>query len=228
VCEGLPPELRANAKAASFALASGVLRAFFDPEWVERHIISDEYKPGFMSIDESQIERQEITFFRGMDLAEVIDNLQLVPGFDECITRMRDGDIEGTYAEHGFLTAVKVIGTVGVAAVQAGFPTAPVRDELFHCDGALAKPECPLFGLRGEDDVCGPLDLFAQGSERRVALESRRAVVAACGDRDEDILLYPRALLPFRAEFVGIDLELVSADGERGDVVGHRLIVRAP
>jgi hypothetical protein len=28
--------------------------------------------------------------------------LQAVPGFDECITRMRDGDIEGTYAELDF------------------------------------------------------------------------------------------------------------------------------
>jgi hypothetical protein len=43
-----------------------------------------------------------MSFFRVMDPAEVIYNLQPVPGFDECITRMRAGDIEGTYAELDF------------------------------------------------------------------------------------------------------------------------------
>jgi hypothetical protein len=37
-----------------------------------------------------------------MDLAKVIYNLQPVRGFDECITRMRNGDIEGTCAELDF------------------------------------------------------------------------------------------------------------------------------
>jgi hypothetical protein len=45
-----------------------------------------------------------------MDLAEVIYNLQRVPGFDECLTRMRDGDIEGTYFDKvTFRTAVAVV-----------------------------------------------------------------------------------------------------------------------
>lgn len=50
----------------------------------------DSVEPGLQEI--------EMSFFRVMDLAEVIYNLQSVPGFDECLTRMRDGDIEGTYA----------------------------------------------------------------------------------------------------------------------------------
>ena len=36
---------------------------------------------------------------RIIDLAEVVYNLQHVPNFDSCISRMRDGDIEGTAAE---------------------------------------------------------------------------------------------------------------------------------
>jgi len=40
--------------------------------------------------------------YRIMDLAELLYNLQNVSGFDECITRMRNGDIEGTYAELDF------------------------------------------------------------------------------------------------------------------------------
>lgn len=98
----LPPVVRENGQTKSLALASGVLRAFMGAEWVERHVISDGRKKGFLSIDEPDTHRREMSFFRVMDLAEVIYNLQPVPGFDECITRMRDGDIEGTYAELDF------------------------------------------------------------------------------------------------------------------------------
>ena len=98
----LPPEVRINAQTESLALASGVLRGFMGPEWVEQHVISDNRKKGFLSIDESDPHRREVSFLRVMDLAEVIYNLQPVPGFDECIARMRDGDIEGTYAELDF------------------------------------------------------------------------------------------------------------------------------
>jgi hypothetical protein len=92
----LPPEVRANGQTESLALASGVLRAFMNADWVERHVISDGRKKGFLSIDESDPHRREMSFFRVMDLAEVIYNLQPVPGFDECIARMREGDIEAT------------------------------------------------------------------------------------------------------------------------------------
>jgi hypothetical protein len=100
--DSLPPVVRENGQTESLALASGVLRAFMNADWVEQHVISGGRKKGFLSIDESDPYRREMSFFRVMDLAEVIYNLQLVPGFDESITRMRDGDIEGTYAELDF------------------------------------------------------------------------------------------------------------------------------
>jgi len=100
--DSLPSAVRENGQTESLALANGVLRAFMDADWVERHVVSDGRKKGFLSIDESDTHRREMSFFRVMDLAEVIYNLQSVPGFDECITRMRDGDIEGTYAELDF------------------------------------------------------------------------------------------------------------------------------
>jgi hypothetical protein len=84
----LPSEVRTNAQAESLALATGVLRGFKDADWVDLHIISDNRKKGFLSINDSDPHRKEISFFRVMDLAEVIYNLQPVPGFDECITRM--------------------------------------------------------------------------------------------------------------------------------------------
>jgi hypothetical protein len=42
-------------------LASGVLRAFMNADWVERYIVSDGRKKGVLSIDESvqQIPRAE-------------------------------------------------------------------------------------------------------------------------------------------------------------------------
>ena len=100
--ELLPPEVRVNGQTKSLALASGVLRAFMNADWVERYIVSDGRKKGFLSIDELDPVRRETSVFRVMDLAEVIYNLPPVPVFDECITRMRDGDIEGTYAELDF------------------------------------------------------------------------------------------------------------------------------
>jgi hypothetical protein len=71
----LPPEVQINGQTESLALASGVLRSFMDSDWVERHIVSDNRKKGFLSIDESEPHRREISFFL-MDLAEVVYNLQ--------------------------------------------------------------------------------------------------------------------------------------------------------
>jgi hypothetical protein len=46
--------------------------------------------------------RLDLSCFRIIDLAEVLYNLQNVSGFDACIAKMRNGDIEGTYAELDF------------------------------------------------------------------------------------------------------------------------------
>jgi hypothetical protein len=51
--DSLPPEVRANGQTESSALASGVLRAFMNANWVERYVISGGPKKGFLSIDES-------------------------------------------------------------------------------------------------------------------------------------------------------------------------------
>jgi hypothetical protein len=79
--------------------------------------------------------------------------------------------------------------------------------------------------VRGKDDVSGPLDLLAERREGRIALEAGGAVVTAGGDRDQDVFLDPGVLFPFRAQLVGVHLELVGATGEGGDLVGDRLVV---
>lgn len=88
-----------DGQTEALSLASGVLRVFLGSEWLEKHVISDDTKKGFLSVKEQDPIKREISFFRVMDLAELLYNLQYMPGFDECILRMRQGDIEGTLAE---------------------------------------------------------------------------------------------------------------------------------
>jgi hypothetical protein len=83
----------------SLSLAAAVLRHFFSEDWWNRWVMPETAKPNFLRIDESDQNRLDLTALRVIDLAEVLYNLQHVPGFDECIAKMRNGDIEGTYAE---------------------------------------------------------------------------------------------------------------------------------
>lgn len=98
-------ELKSNptlsGQDTSFALACGVLRNFLGENWIDRHF-APEGKKGFLTIDESSPQAKEVSGFRLIELSEVLFNLQDAPGFDECILKMRNGDIEGTYAELDF------------------------------------------------------------------------------------------------------------------------------
>jgi hypothetical protein len=98
--DSIPLQLKTpDGQTEALAMASGVLRVFLGSEWVEKHVISHNSKKGFLSVKEQDPIKREISFFRVMDLAEMLYNLQRMPGFDECIVRMRNGDIEGTLAE---------------------------------------------------------------------------------------------------------------------------------
>jgi hypothetical protein len=90
-----PVEAALTQENKSFFLAAAILKHYFGPEWVERHF----NRPGYLQIDESSQASMDIKGLRIIDLAEVIYNLQHVPNFDDCIERMKDGDIEGTAAE---------------------------------------------------------------------------------------------------------------------------------
>jgi hypothetical protein len=93
---------RFNAATQSFALASAIVRGFFSEEWFDRHVMPSKRKPGFLTMNETNAAATDMSAYRIMDLAELLYNLQHVAGFDECIKRMRDGDLEGTYAELDF------------------------------------------------------------------------------------------------------------------------------
>jgi hypothetical protein len=94
-----PAAIRANRVDESFCLAVAILEHFFGEDWLNKYVTPDTAKPNFLKIDESDQTRIDLTALRAIDLAEVLYNLQLVPGFDECVAKMRTGDIEGTYAE---------------------------------------------------------------------------------------------------------------------------------
>jgi hypothetical protein len=95
----LPAVMKVNGVTESFSLAMCILKYYFGGDWLNRFVTPDTAKPGFLRIDESDPIRKDLTALRMLDLAEVIYNLQHVRGFDECIAKMRNGDIEGTYAE---------------------------------------------------------------------------------------------------------------------------------
>jgi hypothetical protein len=100
--DSLPPQARENGAKESLALGSRVVRAFLGQEWFERHIIPGARKKGFLTFDDADSRRLDLTCFRMIDLAEVLYNLQNISGFNACIAKMRNGDIEGTYAELDF------------------------------------------------------------------------------------------------------------------------------
>jgi hypothetical protein len=91
----VPPSVRENKATDSFLLASAILKHYFSLEWLEANLNN----PGFLQIIETDQNSKDLSALRMIDLAEVIYNLQHVPGFDDCIARMEAGHIEDTFAE---------------------------------------------------------------------------------------------------------------------------------
>ena len=79
----------------TFYLSTSILKHFFGEEWLFRYLGN----PGYLYIIEADRTTADLSGLRVIDLAEVIYNLQRVQNFDNCIARMRDGNIEGTAAE---------------------------------------------------------------------------------------------------------------------------------
>lgn len=73
-----------------------------------------------------------------MDLAEVLYNLQTVPAFDECISRMRGGDIEGTFAELDFGRMLYLNRAPFRFVVPSGTRGADYDIEILYPNGVVA------------------------------------------------------------------------------------------
>jgi hypothetical protein len=96
-----PEEIRNDPTNRTFYLSLAVVQHFFGMQWANDHI-EDNGKPGYIRLnwrDRTEAQKQS---FRIVDLGEILFNLQHLDGFDDCIQKMREGDIEGTYAELDF------------------------------------------------------------------------------------------------------------------------------
>ena len=93
-----PVEIQADNTSRTFYLSLAVIKHFFGQEWLDNHI-EDNGQTGYLRLNWRERTQSEVQSFRLVDFAELLFNLQHTDGFDDCIQKMRDGDIEGTYAE---------------------------------------------------------------------------------------------------------------------------------
>jgi hypothetical protein len=100
-----PQEVRAEPNRLTFTMAVTVIRHFFGKEWCEDHIIQDaeHSRPaGFLRLDFTPGFEGERKTSCVLDFAETLFNLQHIAGFDDCVDRMRAGQVEATFAEFDF------------------------------------------------------------------------------------------------------------------------------
>jgi hypothetical protein len=95
----LNQQLKNDEWAKSYYLSMAVLKHFLGEEWVKNYTEPGEGNRGFLQPDPTDFDRMQIKFFRSIDLAELLFNLQNIEGFDSCLGRLRGGDIEPTLAE---------------------------------------------------------------------------------------------------------------------------------
>ncbi len=80
-------------------VAMSVLRELMGERWLETYIMYGAKKKNVLSLIEADPASETAGQLRLMDLAEMMYNLQPVPGIFDCLDRMREGDIEGVLAE---------------------------------------------------------------------------------------------------------------------------------
>jgi len=104
----LPREMTEDRGRKHYHVWTYVIRKFLGEEWVSKHVLAHTLNPrqlgpvGFLELDFSSNEIRENKTLRIFDLAEILINLQLIEGFDECIKRLKTGDaqqVEATFAE---------------------------------------------------------------------------------------------------------------------------------
>ena len=94
-----PADWRDDDSKRSFWLAVSVVKYFFGQKWVDEHVSPERTSVGFLRVPLGEGEDTQISTFKIIDFAELLYNLQDIPGFDTCIDRMRHGVIEATFAE---------------------------------------------------------------------------------------------------------------------------------
>lgn len=150
--DDLPERARQNGQTESLALACGVVRGFLGEKWFEQHIDPNSKAKGYLTIDESDVYKQELSFFKIMDLAELLYNLQHIEGFDDCINRIKGGAIEATYAEldfgrllHYHLIPFRFVIARGILGADYDFEIM-YPNGVIACADAKCKIEATQFG----------------------------------------------------------------------------------
>jgi hypothetical protein len=153
----IPKEL--NGATQSFALASAVVRGFLGEKWLDRYVMPNRRRPGFLTMNETNGASLDMSAYRIMDLAELLYNLQNVPGFDECIARMRNGDIEGTHAELDFGRMLYLHKIRFRYVIPSGLKGRDYDVDVIYpnglavCGDAKCKVETTEFGTKTIDDT---------------------------------------------------------------------------
>ena len=88
-----------NLQQASVYLGLGVIMHMLGEQWIHHYVSQEAKSPNMLTLTSSGGEIEAGRQLRLGDLAEVLFNLQNVPGFDECVERLKAGDIEATLAE---------------------------------------------------------------------------------------------------------------------------------
>jgi hypothetical protein len=97
-----PTKLRNDDSKRSFWLSVAVIKYFFGEEWIEEHLSPQRATDGFLRVVPGEAADTQISAFKIVDFAELLYNLQHIPGFYVCIDRIRRGTLEPTYAELDF------------------------------------------------------------------------------------------------------------------------------
>ena len=101
---GFPEEIVSDFGRRHFTLWTAILARIFGREWVERHVLNPNSSEaiGFLKLDFSADQARERKSLRLGLLAEMLLNLQNVPGFEHPVAQMRNGQIESGFAELEF------------------------------------------------------------------------------------------------------------------------------
>jgi hypothetical protein len=166
-----PAEMRVNGVTESFCLAAYILKYYFGEDWLSRYVKPDTAVPNFLRADESDTTSQDRTALRVIDLAETIYNLQPILGFDECVEKMREGDIEGTYAELDLGRMLYLYKVPFRYVVRRGVKGQDYDVEIEYPNGviACAEAKCSI-----ESTMCGESTIRNKLDSARKQLPSDR------------------------------------------------------
>jgi hypothetical protein len=126
-----------NDQSKCLSLGAGVIRTLLSEEWFDRHIMPEGRK-GIFTVDEATLQSIEHSFGRVIDFAEVLYNLQDAPGFDECIKRLYEGNVEGCLAELDFARMLYINRVLFRFVVPVGIKKSDYDFQIIYPNGVLA------------------------------------------------------------------------------------------